>query len=305
MRYQTSKIARFLILIGTALLLTFAQAGAQAPEGLLPNPGFTDQWHLAEPVKTFTREDLFTHINGEAELYFPYGFDRLASAFYSKKGGDPQSGLTADIFKMGSLLDAFGIYAQYRKPEAEFLKLGGEGFVNPSQLLYYQDRYFIHLSASGTAHLERSVFESLARAISKALPGPGIQPGELNLIQIPALLPRTERYYPESLLGYAFFPPGLIGLASQGGKKFRVFVLRGTPEKPADKIVDQVVRYCKEAGKTPRVTTDQNGLLFFSLDPLHKGLLLRTKGNFGIGVVDLEEPSQGMPLLNQLLDRLP
>lgn len=305
MRYQPSIIARFLIRIGIAFSLFFGQAEARSLKDLFPNPGFNDQWHLTEEVKSYTKEDLFAYINGEAELYFPYGFEQVVSAFYSRKGADPGLGLTADIFKMGSLLDAFGIYAQYRKPEAEFLKLGGEGFVNPSQLLFYQDRYFIHLSASGTAHLERSVFESLARAISTALPGPGVQPGELKLIQIPTLLPRTERYFPEGLLGYSFFPPGLIAWASQDGKKFRIFVLKGTPEKPADKIVDQVVRNGQEAGKTPTITKDQNGLLLFSPDPLHKGLMLRTKGNFILGVVDLEEPSQGTLLLNQLLDRLP
>lgn len=289
------------------LLAMLSLAWSQEPplEALLPHPGFTPEWRLEEQVKTYTRDDLFTYINGEAELYFPYGFEGLASAFYTQKGGDPQIGLTADIYKLGSHLDAFGIYAQYRKADAEFIPLGGQGFINPSQLMFYQDRYFVHLSASGTSRLERSVFQAAALAISRALPGRRGQPGELDLIKIPALIPGTERYFPEGLLGYAFFRRGLIALAAQGEKKFRVFVMIENSAESARKMVEQYSRYVTDSGRTPKRTTDPEGLLLFSADPLHKGLMLRQKSRFVVGVADLDNPEPGMILVKQLSDRLP
>jgi hypothetical protein len=298
-----------LILVTTlSLILTLLPlAWAEEPpfEKALPIPGFTSEWSVTEQVKTYTKDNLFDYINGEAELYFPYGFEGLASAFYTKKGADPQIGLVADIYKMGSLLDAFGVYSQYRKPDAEFVALGGEGYLNPSQLIFYQDRYFVQLAASGTSQLEPAVFQACAQAISKALPGRGRQPGELDLIKIPALIPRTERYYPEGLLGYTFFRQGLIALAAQGEKKYRVFVIIERSATAAEKIVDQYARYVKESGITPKSTTDPEGLILFTADPLHKGLMLRQKGRFVVGVADLEGPDQGPFFIKQLLGRLP
>jgi hypothetical protein len=72
-------------------------------------------------VKQYTAEDLYVYINGEAELYMPYGFEILGSAFYGK-GGDTRSGIVADVYRMGSLLDAFGIYSNYRDTGAEPVK---------------------------------------------------------------------------------------------------------------------------------------------------------------------------------------
>jgi hypothetical protein len=301
---------RHISILSTGLflvLIMFSVVRADEPpvEKFLPLPGFSSEWRLEDQVKTYTQDDLFTYVNGEAELYFPYGFERLASAFYTKKGGNPQIGLTADIYKMGSLLDAFGIYAQYRRADAEFLTLGGEGFINPSQLIFYQDRYLVQLSASGTSELDRSVFQACAQAISKALPARTGQPKELDLLKIPALIPRTERYFPENLLGYAFFRQGLIALAAQGDKKFRVFVMTANSTESAEKILDQYALYVKESGLTPKRTSDPEGLMLFSADPLRKGLMLRQKGRFVVGVADLLTPESGMILIKQLTSRLP
>lgn len=289
------------------MLAVFSFAWSEEPpvESLLPSPGFSGGWRLDGQIKTYGQDDLFTYINGEAELYFPYGFKRLATAFFTKEGGDPQVGLAADIYQMGSLLDAFGIYSQYRKPEAEFIPMGGEGFVNPSQLLFYQDRYFIQLSASGTARLDRSVFESCARTISKAIPGPSKKPSELTLLKSPALIPQTERYFPESLLGYSFFRRGMIALASQDGKKFRIFVVMEDSAPSAEKVLDRYVRYLKDSRVPPdKILTLQEGRLF-APDPLHKGMFLRQKGRFIAGVADLENPAEGKTLVEQIMDRLP
>jgi hypothetical protein len=296
------------LVITLSLILTLLPlAWAEGPplEKSLPLPGFTSEWSVAEQVKIYTKDDLFNYINGEAELYFPYGFEGLASAFYTKKGADPQIGLTADIYKMGSLLEAFGIYSQYRKPEAEFIALGGEGFINPSQLIFYQDRYLVQLSASGTSQLESSIFQACALAISKALPGKEKQPWELDLIKIPTLIPRTERYYPEGLLGYAFFRQGLIALATGEEKKFRVFVMVESSAESAKKIIDRYTQYVKESGITPKRTENSEGLMLYTADPLHKGLMIKQKGRFVVGVADLEAPDQGTIFIKQLLARLP
>jgi hypothetical protein len=267
--------------------------------------GQSMDWHLEEPVKRYTPDDLFTYINGEAELYMPYGFTQLASAFYSKIGSKAEIGLAVDVYQMGSLLDAFGIYAQYRKPDNQFLTMGCEGYVNPSQLLFYQDRYFINLAASGTSEFDRSIFETFARAVSKNLPSSSL-PRELDLVKVKSLIPRTERYYPEGLLGYRFFRHGLIALAQLENKKVRFFVLMEESPQSAQKTVTAYVHYLDSSGKKFQPLEAASGeRTLFAVDPLHSGLIIGTKGRYVFGAADLDNPGQGSGLMKEIITRLP
>ena len=85
---------------------------------ILPVSGLLPGWALEGPIKKYTGEDLFEYINGEAELYVQFGFKILTAGLYLKDGND-KLGIAADVYEMGSALEAFGIYANYRKPEAE------------------------------------------------------------------------------------------------------------------------------------------------------------------------------------------
>jgi hypothetical protein len=299
-------LKRFLaFLILTCLLLQPipTKAAERSMDPLFPKPGFSAGWLLDGPIKYYDRETLFEYINGEAEIYFPYGFERLASAFYQKRN-DTKIGLAADIYKMGSRLEAFGIYANFRRPDAERIKVGIEGFVNPSQLMFYQDRHFIQLSASGTTTLDRRVLETLARAISKKIPGKAEPPREIAYLKIPKVIPGTEAYVPQSLLGYAFFRRGLTAKADHNGKPVRILVVLEDSEASVKKTLQSYEAFLKEKGITPQWRADSRGLILFATDPLYQGIVLKQKGRFIAGVVDLENPEQGEPIVDQLLFRI-
>jgi hypothetical protein len=259
---------------------------------------------LDGPIKYYDRETLFDYINGEAELYFPYGFERLASAFYQKRN-EPGLGLAADIYKMGSGLEAFGMYANFRRPDAQRIKVGSEGFVNPSQLMFYQDRYFIQLSASGAIRLDPKVLEGLARAISKKIPGKAEPPRETAYLKIPKVIPGTEAYIPRSLLGYAFFRRGLTAKADHNGKPVRILVVLEDSEASVKKTLLSYEAFLKEKGITPRWLAGPKGLTLLAADPLYQGVVLKPKGRFIAGVIDLPDPEQGEPIVDQLLSRIP
>src|SRR5208283_5109299 len=105
-------------------------------------------WVMDGKVATYNPENLYKYIDGEAELYMPYGFRKAATAMYARLGSS-DTGMVVNIFEMGSLLDAFGIYSNYCTPALEQTKIGAEGFLDESQLMFYQDRYFIQIEASG------------------------------------------------------------------------------------------------------------------------------------------------------------
>ena len=59
---------------------------ANSLEKMLPSTGFSKGWALDGKATTYTKDTLYTYINGEAELYMPYGFSTLVSVLYTKQG---------------------------------------------------------------------------------------------------------------------------------------------------------------------------------------------------------------------------
>ena len=105
----------------------------------------------------------------------------LASALASGALG---SEIVADVYRMGSLLNAFGIWSNYRKADAPKCDFGGDCTRSSSQLLFYQDRYFVRLQATGTPPPPQDAFLACGRALSRNLPPGKGRPGELELVNV-------------------------------------------------------------------------------------------------------------------------
>ena len=214
---------------------------------ILPAGGCAAGWDMDDKPALFTEETLFDHINGEAELYFPYGFDALATARYVRKTTSG-SEIVADVYRMGSLLDAFGIWSNYRKADAPGCAVGGDCFLSSSQMLFYQDRYFVRLQATGTPAPGQDVFLACGRAISANLPPGKDRPGELEIFSVHGVVPKTERYLPQSVLGYPFLRRGMTAEANLNGERAQVFVVFEDSAAAARKAFDQYLASLKEAG---------------------------------------------------------
>jgi len=287
-------------LLSVACPLSAAQNG---PDGLLPAscvPG----WVMDGKAATYTPENLYRYIDGEAELYLPYGFEEAAVAMYVRPAGKGY-GIVANIFRMGSLLDAFGIFASYRDPTAEQITRGAEGFIDESQLMFYQDRYFVRIEASGALPGEGGLLRSCAEAISRSLPAGREKPPELEYLKVAGAIPLTDRYYPAGLLGHSFFGRGMTAEVMLGGERVKSVVMLGPSEEAAARIFDDYGKYLKGAGVAPEITVERKGAALHVIDPLYKGVALVRSGRFVVGVTGLGEAHAGDALTALLLSRLP
>ena len=256
-------------------------------------------WDLKEKAAIFDKDTLFDHINGEAELYFPYGFDMLAAATYAN-AKDPDVWIVADVYRMGSPLDAFGIYSNYRRPEARGIAVGAEGFVSSSQMMFYQDRYFVRLQVTGATSLKRDVFLACARSISQRLPFGAGQPVEIEAFGIQGIVPKTERYIAKSLLGYAFFRRGITADAASGGERFQVFMVPEDSVSAARETFDRYRSYLDAEGKDVHFKE----ATLTGTDPLFGGVFVRQSDRYVIGAVRMKDPGAAAQLIDRLEARL-
>jgi hypothetical protein len=306
---MTRFVLVFILCMAAMLSTVSLVSGADPPpEGLLPTscvPG----WTVEGKVATYTAENLYRFIDGEAELYLPYGFKKAATVRYVKastsSGAAQENGLVVNIFEMGSLLDAFGIYSNYRNSTLPQLKVGADGFLDETELMFYQGRYFVQIETSGTLIQEASLFQSCAEAVSGKISDGQEKPRELEFLKLAAAVPLTEKYYPQGLLGYGFFGRGLTVDVTIGGEPAKAMVILAGSEEKARRIFDEYAMHLKKAKALPQILRDEKGASLHVIDPLYRGAALRQSGSYLVGVVGLKEPHEGDGIVAQLLERLP
>jgi hypothetical protein len=266
-------------------------------------PGFSTSWELKGKPVIYDKENLFDHINGEAEIYFPYGFESLSSSTYENQI-NPELWIVADVYRMGSGLDAFGIYSNYRRSDYDFVKIGAEGFISPSQLLFFQDRYFVRIQVTGANEVDRRTLMACGSEVSAKLPANFKFPPELEIFHFREIVPKSERYIAKSLLGYDFFRHGLIADAKAAGGKFQVFVITEDSPDAAHKAFESYAAYLRSEGKEFRVGHSPGRDVLESVDPLYGKVHVEQEGSRILGAARLQDFSAAVPVLEKVRARL-
>ncbi|MDH4272698.1 MAG: hypothetical protein OEW18_12070 [Candidatus Aminicenantes bacterium] len=94
----------------------------------LPGDGFFPGWKKAGPGRIFVRTDLFNYIDGGADLFLEFGFEKLAVQRYARGPAE----LVLEIYRMQNPEAALGIYLMKRG--------GAESAVEPFELSH-SDKY--------------------------------------------------------------------------------------------------------------------------------------------------------------------
>jgi len=268
----------------------------------LPAGGFAEGWVMDGKPALFTQDTLFDHINGEAELYHPFGFDTLATARYVNRGSAGQE-IAVDVYRMGSPLDAFGIWSNYRKADTPGCAAGADCVLSVSQMLFYQDRYFVKVQATGDSVPAPDVFLACGQALSRNLPAGKGRPGELDLLRVRGVVPKTERYVAQSLLGYRFFRRGLTAGAAAGGERTQLFVVIEESPAGARKAFDQYLASLKEAGREVHRTGTGDRVSLEGADPLYGKVIAEQSGRYLVGAIRLQDAAAVKPVIEEMKAR--
>jgi hypothetical protein len=266
---------------------------------LIGKTALAEGWTRSGETEFFGKDTLFDLVDGEAEAYFPYGFEGVVLARYAKRG-DSSKTASVELYAMGSLLDAYGIYSSKRETDSKLVDVGAEGFGGTTQVMFYVDKYFVKATVDSAAAGELSSF---VKAVARELPAGKKKPAQLGLVAIPNVVPQSDQYIGQSVLGYAFWPKGMLAQVKLKDGQARVFVVMANSPTDAATALDQ---YTKElAGVRVKVVDDEGQKILTVVDPMHKGVAVSQAGKYLIGAAELENPEQqGLPLVKQLRQRL-
>jgi len=292
----------FLVAVCLLCIALPVQSAELAMDKLLPAPACTDGWVMDGKVTLYDKDSLFDRINGESELYFPYGFEKLAYARYESRK-DPNIALDADVYAMGSLLDAFGMFANYRRRNSTVAAIGADGTISSSQMLFYQDRYLVRLQVTGATTIGQDVLVACGKAIAQNLPQSTAHPEELDAFLVPAVVKKSERYIASSLLGYEFFRRGLIADAALGKDEVQVFLVLEKSPDSARAAFDRYHAYLKTGGSNVHVAESSGWMSLEAADPLYGAVIVHQTGRFLAGAVRVKDRPAAKQLVEQVLVR--
>jgi hypothetical protein len=155
----------------------------------------------------FYSSDLYRYIDGGAETFHTY--DMVAMVHCRHQVGDVEA--IVDIYDMGELLNAFGVYSSERSPDQRFLPIGAEGNATGSTLNFFQGPYYVKLSAFGETTGGGPVAESLSKIVEQRIGGGKTMPAGLSLLPREGLMPHSEKYVKRAPLGHRFLGPAYMG----------------------------------------------------------------------------------------------
>jgi hypothetical protein len=164
-----------------------------APEDLLPASGAVAGWERFGEMKVYVPDDLFDYMDGQAELFFVYHFERLATQEYQRGDEGP---IIVEVYQVARPADAYGLFSFYVTGEP--IDLGAGGAVEPGRLIsFWQGRFYARVFAYGEA--EQESLSALARQVAAAIPEGGALPELVARLPQENLVPGSARFFHQKL----------------------------------------------------------------------------------------------------------
>lgn len=179
--------------LGIALITACARPAEPAPAEFFPQSGDVPGWRPSGQTQRYTQVNLFDYMDGEAEMYFVFGFQGMRMQEYAgEKGGL----LRVEIYEIDTDENAYGLFTFYRG--GQFLEVGNAGdLVLGGRLSFWQDRYFVRVFAIKGA--EEETLRAFAQHVADELPPGGTPPELVSKLSPEKLVPRSEKFFHEKL----------------------------------------------------------------------------------------------------------
>jgi len=158
-------------------------------------PPEIDGWKKADKAVTYDNKSLYDYINGGAELYIAYNFQKMYAFRYT--AGD-DSEIVIDIFDMGKSYDAYGIFSHGREADDEKLGQGSE--YNSGLLTFWKDHYYVSILAFPETESKAQTVKKLGGLLADAIPGTGESPPIVDLLPAENLVPYSTHYFHHYIL---------------------------------------------------------------------------------------------------------
>ena len=307
------KQTEFILLTALLSILIWSHAFAkEIPiESLLPRK-LPEGWRQIGSPQVYNQKNLFNRINGQAELFFKYGFQKSVFTIYQNKNNSKDQ-IELDLYDMGNVLQAFGIFSRFRSEDRP-AGVGLESYVEDTSLLFYKGRYFVMLYAT---EADPSLLKRMAMTISSSITDSLPAPKEIDYFPKDGLKPGSIEYYPEGLLGYQFFKRGFQGVYIQKNqdkvqgkaegedKEYHLFLVIFKDPKDAEDALKTYRDSLSKRGKVDSTTPARFGPNSLrGEDPNRGKVIIAAKGFYLAGITGFDSVGYAETLLEEFIKNI-
>jgi hypothetical protein len=239
-------------------------------------------WKQSEEPQTFLPKTLYEYINGAADLYLTYDFQELRVAEYLN---DRKASVTIEIYRHKSPTDAFGIYSQERLPEANYLNIGAQAYIDKNILDFFSGSYYVKINSYNTGAEDQEVLQAFAKGVVENLDEKGGLPSRLSSFPTEGKKSNSEKFIARNFMGYSFLHSAFTVDYELSGKQFKLFLIEGVDQKECR---DMIEKYLQQTGKPEKDAAEGRHTIS---DPYHGVVDLYWKGKYVWGILNLGDVS--------------
>jgi hypothetical protein len=302
------EISMILSLLVVLLAAHEVWSGTTTIEALIPKTA-PDGWALRGAPEAFTRETLFEHIDGQADLFLQYGFEGSVAAIY-RNVNSSEDKIDVDVYDMGNSLQAFGVFSRFRQEEGP-AGIGLDSYLADRYALFYKGKYFVVLQAVDS---NTSILRHLAQEIESRIGDDSAPPKEIEYFPKSGLKPGSIEYFPNGLLGHQFLKRGFkasyveIDAAKTEAKKpsegqdFHLFLSIFENSQEASSAMRLFGEYLSAKGTLAKdVSTKLGSDTLAGVDPYQGKIMVAHKGTYLVGAVGFEQDKDGEQRLAEMI----
>jgi len=158
---------------------------------MLPADGQFKDWRFKDSISVFTGENLFSYINGGADIYLEYGFDKVASCKYINPASNY---IQVEIYKMTSDTAAFGIFSINSSGKGKSVELGSKAWLYDYYLDFWKGPYFVRCTAGKKDGGMMDTLQMYAGFVDDKITETGKEPRLTNVFAIDNMEFRNIKY---------------------------------------------------------------------------------------------------------------
>ena len=195
-----------LFLVGLTIAGVWAAAGffKEGPlRNFLPAGNAVEGWARDGEPQEYEGEELYTYIDGGAEIYQEYGFRRVIIQDYKNAKG---KSVSLEIFEMESPAAAFGMFSFKRSGSGKTITLGAGAELEAYYLNFWKGRFLVTLTGFDEAPETLDGLIAVAGIVDSKIRDVGEAPGLIGALPQKGLWTGSVKYL-KGLLGLSNIYP--------------------------------------------------------------------------------------------------
>jgi hypothetical protein len=217
----------------------------------LPGTDKIGEWKEDGSPRKYKGEDLFSYINGGAEIYHEYGFTQVIVQDYTRKNG---KSIALEIFEMESSEAAYGIYTFKTSTQGTGLALGDKAQLEDYYLNFWKGNFVVTLIGFDEDEETVKGLQEIARAVDGKIKNRGRKPAFVSLLPEKDLIEQSIKYFKGNLglyNSYPFFTQDVFrlekGIKGEYRAGYSLFIISYKDSEENQKIFNNVKKSFRES----------------------------------------------------------